>query len=80
MKSPLWWVRHDRIGRSRLVILALGVLSVLSSVVADWPDRSDALVASMFTVVLFVGDYLFWRADLRRAARSDDGRPPASDG
>lgn len=72
MKSPIWWIKHDRIGRSRVFILALAVLGVLGSAVIDWPSWSTSLMVLLLSVVLFVGDYVFWRVDLRREEKSQD--------
>lgn len=72
MKSPLWWLRNDRIGRSRLVVLAFAILCVLSSAVTGWPGWSSTLMVLLLSFVLFAGDYLFWRADLRKSEKSND--------
>lgn len=72
MKSPIWWIKNDRIGRSRLYVLAFAVLCVLSSVVIGWPSWSNALLIVLLSVILFIGDYIFWRVDLRRSGKSQD--------
>lgn len=59
VKSPIWWIKNDRIGRSRLFVLVFAVLCSLSSAVIGWPGWSAALMALILAVVLFVGDYLF---------------------
>lgn len=72
MKSPIWWIKNDRIGRSRLFILVFAVLCLLGSVAVGWPTWSNALIIMLCSVVLFVGDYVFWRIDLRRSEKSQD--------
>lgn len=72
MKSPFWWLRNDRIGRSRLVVLCFAILCALGSVVIGWPSPSTALIVALLSVVLVIGDYLFWRYDLRRTEKSED--------
>ncbi|SER75892.1 hypothetical protein SAMN05216188_11543 [Lentzea xinjiangensis] len=67
MESPVWWVKNDRIGRSRLFLLAFAILCVLGAAVVGWPSWTNALMILVPSVVVFIGDYLFWRVDLRRA-------------
>ncbi|GHH39374.1 hypothetical protein [Lentzea cavernae] len=73
MKSPAWWIKNDRIGRSRLLVLALAALCLIGAAVVGWPSWSNALLILLLSVVLFIGDYAFWRVDLRRSEKYQDG-------
>jgi len=72
VKSPVWWIRNDRIGRSRLFVLGFALLCLLGAAVIGWPSWSNALMILLLSVVLFIGDYVFWRVDLRRSEKSQE--------
>ena len=69
MKSLFWWLRHDRIGRSRLFVFAFAVIGVIGWVAFGWPAGGQALIVVLLSVILLVGDYVFWRRDLRKAGK-----------
>lgn len=73
MRSLVWWLRHDRIGRSRLVVFVLAVLAVAGWAAFGWPSGQSAAVAIVGALVIVVGDYFFWRHDLRKAGEPVPG-------
>lgn len=72
--SPLWWLRHDSIGRSRLVLLVVVAAGAGMWVALDWPEWSFPAAAVGLAVVLVVGDYCFFRYDVRKARRAAVGQ------
>jgi hypothetical protein len=73
VKSLFCWLRHDRIGRSRLVVLALAAVAAIGCVTFGWPTAGDTLVVGLLALVLAVGDYFFWRRDLRKTGKPVPG-------
>lgn len=74
MKSLFWWLRHDRIGRSRLFVLVFATVMVITWATFGWPTAGSTLVGVLLSLVLVAGDYLFWRSDLRKAGEPVPGR------
>jgi hypothetical protein len=80
MKALFWWLRHDRIGRSRLVVFVLAVLAVVGWAVFGWPTAGNAAVGIVGALVIVFGDYFFWRSDLRKAGEPVPGRDESGRG
>ena len=68
--SPLWWLRHDGIGRSRLGLLAVVVAGAVGWAVLDWPEWGFPVGAVGLAVVLVAGDYCFYWYGVRKARRA----------
>jgi membrane protein implicated in regulation of membrane protease activity len=73
MKSLFWWLRHDRIGRSRLFVLALVAAVVIGWAVFGWPTTESTVIVVPLSLLGVVGDYFFWRRDLRKAGKPVPG-------
>ncbi|MFE9745601.1 hypothetical protein ACFYOT_11915 [Saccharothrix saharensis] len=71
--SPLWWLRHDRVGRGRVVLLGVVAAAAVGWAVLDWPEWGFPAGALGLALVLVAVDYCLFRYEVRRIRRARIG-------